>query len=116
MSVIPTPINMPGPDASDHDWRAFLEHQLAGAVAALRSKDATEEACIQRLEVRYQSHHDNLKKTLDEIERRLGVGAERYALLRQHQVQVWALGIAATGEQLDHALDEQIEKAQKATA
>lgn len=118
-----TPINMPGPDASDKDWRVFLEHQLANAVHLLRTKDATEEQCIARLNLKYQALFDHQEKSKDRwqkeclrLEQTYGASHARYLLLRQHQVQVWKLGIAATGEQLDKALDEQIERAQKKAA
>lgn len=114
---------MQNPEQAPQEYIAFLEQQLAGAVMFLRQKDATEEACVKRLEEQYRvqfaQNRDLLeerRKQFDLRERELGAGYARYALLRQYQVQVWSLGIAATGENLDRALDEQIRRAQKALA
>jgi hypothetical protein len=108
---------------SETEQIAFLEQQLAGAVMFLRQKDATEEACAKRLESIYKaSFADMLRqlqiqaKRVKNLEARLGADSTRYAFLRQHMVQVWKLGLAASAEQLDKALDEQIERLNKQQA
>lgn len=112
-----TPMIMPGPDASDKDWRVFLERQLAGAVALLRAREETEAQVVHRYDARYKTHEAQMvridearKKAIADLERQYGAYAARYSLLRQHNVQVWGLGIATSGENLDRALDEQIER------
>jgi hypothetical protein len=108
---------------SDVERIAFLEQQLAGAVMFLRQKDATEEACAKRLEGIYQASFADMRRQLEtqakqvkELEARLGAASTRYSFARQHMVQVWKLGIAASGERLDELLDEQIERMNKQQA
>jgi hypothetical protein len=116
-------VQMPASDASLAERIAFLEHQLAGAVMLLRQKDATEEACVARFEKLYasryaamQEQHDLKMKRLEALGPRLIASAARYDLARQHLVQIWGLGVAAQGEQLDSALDAQIKRAERKTA
>lgn len=101
---------------------AFLEQQLAGAVTFLRQKDATEEACVARLEAQYaQGYAEHERKVQAKIKRieamgkRILANSNRYELLRAHMVQVWKLGIAASGENLDTVLDERLLSAEKVT-
>lgn len=94
----------------------FLEQQLSAAVAHLRAKDATEEACTSRLNaiakqaaVEADEKNKRLRSRLKVIETELSASANRYSIIRENQVQVWKLGIAATGAQLDELLDRIIE-------
>lgn len=101
----------------------FLTEQLCGAVALLRAKEETEEqynakyrAIYQDVEKRLQKQVEEIKQSCTEEINKARADATRYRFIRQHQVQAWALGVVAQGEQLDKALDEQIERAQKKTA
>jgi hypothetical protein len=83
----------------------------------LRSKDATEAECIARLEKQYAESRTRLQAKLSAVmntgeaqQKQIGAYAARYLVLRGHMVQVWKLGIAATGEQLDTMLDQIIAK------
>jgi multidrug resistance efflux pump len=92
---------------------AFLEQQLALAVAHLREKDATEEACAVKFEALYaeryatlQKAHEQVKQQYKAAEKAMGEYARRYALIRQHMVRVKALDVLANGNLLDHMLDK----------
>ncbi len=94
---------------------AFLEQQLTGAVKLLHGKDATEAACNARLQRVYDQAERELEARLAVTKARLQnlvdetrEAAQRYAFMRQHQVQVWKLGIAASGESLDREIDKAI--------
>lgn len=102
---------------------SFLMEQLHGAVTMLRARDETEERCNARYRTIYRATEERLQKQVEEIKQRSAeaikktqVDATRYRFIREHQVRVWKFGIAATAEQLDRALDEQLERAQKVKA
>lgn len=108
--------------ASGVDQIVFLQQQLAAAISILRAYEQTE----SNRSAKYRNLCEERKKDFEvrtaKVEERFNrltsqvlVNATRYALLRSHQVQIWKLGIAATGEQLDKALDEQIKRAQEKT-
>lgn len=107
--------------STETDRIAFLEGQLALAVAHLRTKDATEEACAAKFETLYaerfaqlQTSSEATKKSYKEAERTLGEYARRYTLIRQHMVRVRTLDILANGDYLDHLLDKILEAGQRA--
>lgn len=116
----PAPIEMPAADASPAMRIAFLEHQLAGVFSFLAQKDATEAACIKRYEGLYatryaamREQHERKMKQLKGLGERLITNAHRYEFLRQHQVQIWKLGIAAQGDKLDSLLDAAKERVER---
>lgn len=100
---------------------AFLEQQLALAVAHLREKDATEEACARKFEALYaerfatlQKEHKQAQQHYKDAEKAMGEYARRYALIRQHMVRVRTLDILARGDYLDHLLDKVSKEGQRA--
>lgn len=99
---------------------AFLEQQLAGAVMHLRQKDASEDACIARLEAFYKERFDGLQAERDRIResyqesiKQLGLYAMRYDLVRQYTVRIRELDILCRGLALDHELDKLIERTRR---
>lgn len=94
---------------------AFLGAQLAGAVTHLRIA----EGHVQQLTGQMQGYDARVSKIYrdkrDQDEKRnkeirlsvaqLAQDAARYSYLRQHQVQIWKLGIAAQETELDKRLD-----------
>jgi hypothetical protein len=94
-----------------------ISGQLANAVGYLRRFEEGEAAVIRRLEDRYRAKEMQLDAEIDGRRQRLKQQAksaltdsERYAFIRQHIVQVWKLGVGATGMQLDHAIDALMRK------
>lgn len=99
---------------------AFLRAQLAGAVTQLR----VAEGHVRQLTGQMQGYDARVrevyrkKRDQDEArnkELRLSVthlcqAATRYSYLRQHQVQIWKLGIAAEGDALDKLIDAKLEQ------
>lgn len=105
---------------STEEHIAFLEQQLCAAIAMLRQKDQTEAEIAAKYDRQSTATVDSVKQQLrdqvthlQQLEKTLVMQVTRYRFLRQYQVQIWKLGIAATGEQLDKALDEHIERLRK---
>lgn len=104
---------------SEQEQIAFLQEQLAGAVMQLR----VQEGHIQQLSGQMTGYDERVRKIYrDKHDRdeannkqlRLSVAhlaqlAARYQFLRQYQVQVWKLGIAAEGDALDRLIDARLE-------
>jgi hypothetical protein len=99
------------------EYVVFLETQIAGAVGTLRQRDETERTIAERYSARMKLTLDHVDKeqarqrdSLIDLQKSLGAAADRYNFIREHQVQIWALGIAATGDNLDQAIDDHIAK------
>lgn len=102
---------------------AFLEGQLANSINLLKRYEGGEAATVERLEATYRGHRDKLgadvaqrRERIARMEVQILANARRYDFLRQHQVQVWKLGIGATGLGLDNAIDDLLLKAAKQPA
>lgn len=105
---------------SPEEYVTFLEQQLAGAIQFLRQKDETEQACVRRIEALYATRfaeeretRKRLRARVEQIEKAIKDGSARYEFLRAFQVQIWKLGIAAAGEQLDQLIDAERERQTK---
>ena len=91
----------------------LLKRQLVLAVAHLRQKDATEEACAKRMETMYAARFAELQDSLSRMQqsyaallKRSGVYANNYARLREMVVSLPWIGVTATGERLDEIMAE----------
>lgn len=98
----------------------FLMRQLAGAVTMLRQSDERNAGLIEqmkRYDARRAGVYKDKKKLVERQATELRIqlaqahqDASRYRFLRQHQVQVWKLGIATQGETLDKLVDAKLEQ------
>lgn len=98
----------------------FLEQQLAGAITHLRVSQENHAALLaqmsgheDRLKLVYRQKRDRdeaINKQLRLSVAHLAQAAARYAFIRQHQVQIWKLGIAAEGDALDKLIDAKLEQ------
>lgn len=101
--------------ATPQDYINFLEAQLANAIGRLQKFEGDEAATVDRLEAQYRGHRDKLgmdiaqrRDRIRNMEAHILANAQRYDFLRQHHVQVWKLGIGATTEGLDNAIDDRM--------
>lgn len=99
--------------ATPQEYIAFLEQQFSSAVNLLQKYEGGEAAMVERLEGKYRTERDQLRADIKQrreriahMERQILTNAGRYDFLRQHLVQVWKLGIGATGFALDAAIDD----------
>lgn len=98
---------------------AFLEQQLAGAVAMLRRRDATEAEAIARLEANFRTLSDQREKTSSEIKsmyrdaaKKFGRDAMRYRLLREQWEHVKDLNAVSMELAVDRLVKEYEERTQ----
>lgn len=99
------------------EYIAFLEQQFSNAINLLQKYEGGEAATVERLEAKYRGHRNKLgadiaerRERIKRLEAAILANAKRYEFLRQHMVQVWKLGIGATGQALDSTIDELIRK------
>lgn len=106
--------------STPQEYIAFLEGQLANAINLLTRYEGGEAALVERLEAQYRGHRDKLgadiaqkRERIKQMEERILANSRRYDFLRQHLVQVWKLGIGASGDGLDRVIDDLLSKASK---
>jgi hypothetical protein len=104
------------------EYIAFLEGQLTSAINLLGRFEGGEAAVVERLEAQYRGHRDKLgadiaqkRERIKQMEERILANARRYDFLRQYLVQVWKIGIGATGAGLDNAIDDLLRNTPKST-
>jgi len=95
---------------SDLSYAIFLEEQLAVAAAHIHQARDGEANSAQRYQTMYETRAKQLKDQFDRMTKDLKANAARYWLIRKYMVQIWTLGIAASADNLDQALDKLIER------
>lgn len=93
----------------------FLEQQLAGAVNHLRISQENHAALLRemkghetRVKATYKERNDAREREAKALRIQITAiqqDAARYAYIRQHQVQIWKLCIAAQDIELDRLID-----------